>query len=378
MQRVGTKRIALVGGGTGGHFYPLIATAERLNDLKSQGLDIGLYYLGPDPYNSDILAKNNINFIKIPAGKRRKYFSILNFLGLFTTGFGLIVAFVKLYSLYPDVIFSKGGFTSVPVVLAAWLLRIPIVIHESDSKVGTANKLAAPLARYIGISYDEAAEKLPTHKIALVGNPLQKTFMETPLNPIEALGLPADKPLIFITGGSLGSHRINNLILETLDELLPTYTILHQTGPTHEAAVKNAAVELLAGQTLLHSYFIKGTLTANEMHLAISGASLVISRAGSGSIFEIAHKGKPSIIIPIPETVSHDQRSNAYSYARTGAAAVLEETNLTDSLLTAEITRIMSDQTVYDAMAKAARQFARTDAAQLIANTLTGITNEHN
>jgi len=377
MVREGHKRIVLVGGGTGGHFYPLIAVAERLNERKAQGEDIGLYYLGPNQYNEQSLREQGIQFISIPAGKRRKYFSPLNIFDFFKSLYGLFVAIYKLYVIYPDVVFSKGGFTSVPVVIAAWLLRIPIMIHESDSRAGSANKLAAKMARYIGIAYDEVAEQFPAGKTALIGIPIRKNFLEQPNDPIAELGLPAGKPLIFVTGGSLGSQRINTLILESLDELLPQYTILHQTGPTNEEQVKKTAVELFADNSLLESYFIKGSLTGKEMHLAYSAASLVIARAGSTSIFEIATKGKPSIIIPIPERISHDQRTNAYAYARANAASVIEEGNLTDGLLTAEITRIMQDQAVYDLMSTAAYAFARPNAAEVAAATLIEIANEH-
>ena len=372
-----TKRIVLVGGGSGGHFYPLIATAERLRDQQPDPQQLGLYYFGPDPYNADALAANEITFTYIPSGKRRKYFSILNFLDPFKTLWGVFVAIYKLYVLYPDAIFSKGGYTSVPVVLAAWLLRIPIMIHESDTRPGSANKLAAHFARYIAIGFDDVAKYFPTKKVALTGIPLRKAFMTTPNDPLGQLGLPNNRPLIFVTGGSQGAVRLNNLILESLDELLPVYNILHQTGTNNETEVQQTAGELITDSALLEHYFVKGSLNETEMHLAEAAAVLIISRAGTGTIFEIAQKGKPSILIPIPEAISHDQRNNAYAYARTGAASVIEEGNLTDGLLTAEINRIMGDATVYNRMVDAARSFTDHTAAETIAETLLGIANEH-
>mgnify|MGYP001062672899 CR=1 FL=1 len=373
------KRIVLVGGGSGGHFYPLIATAERLNDMKSQGESLELYYLGPETYNQESLIANNITFIKIPTGKQRKYFSFLNFLDLFKVFFGFIIAIGKLYKIYPDVVFSKGGYTSVPVVLAAWVLRIPIVIHESDTKPGSANKLGSKFARYIAVGFDDAAKYFPEKKVALTGIPLRKVFhtLVPKADAISKLGLPSTMPLLLVTGGSIGSQRINSLILESLDELLPNFVILHQTGEQNEESVRQTAARLLQDPELLSRYFVKGTLSGTEMHLAQSAATLIISRAGTGTIFEIAQKGKPAIVIPIPEDVSHDQRTNAYAFARSGAASVLEEANLTDGLLTAEITRIMTDPAVYETMSASARQFAGTDAAKTIAETLTGVTREH-
>lgn len=371
------KRILLVGGGSGGHFYPLIATAERLNAYKEQGTPLELYYMGPEPYNAEALRENNIRFVQCPSGKQRKYFSLLNFLDIFKLVYGFFVAIFKLYMIYPDVIFSKGSYTSVPVTLAGFLLRIPIVIHESDTKPGSANKLASSFARYIAISFDEAAQYFPADKIALTGIPLRSHFFIQTSNPLAELGLPADKPLIFVTGGSLGAERLNNLVLESLDELLPDYTILHQVGPSHEDAMQKTAASLITSIDLLERYFVQGTLSGQEMNLALSGAALVISRAGTGTIYEIAHKGKPAIIIPIPESISHDQKTNAYAYARSGAASVIEEKNFTDGLLASEITRIMGDRAAYESMGRAAATFGQKDAAAQLAQALLGIAQEH-
>ncbi len=371
------KRIVLVGGGSGGHFYPVIAVAERLNDYKAQGTDLELYYMGPEPYSQDDLDANNITFVSIPTGKRRKYFSVLNFFDLFKVFFGLFFAVWKLYKIYPDVVFSKGGYTSVPVVLAAWFLRIPIMVHESDTKAGSANKLGGKFARYIAIAFDDAAKDFPVTKTALVGIPMRKAFLDEVQDPIQQLQLPTEKPLIFVTGGSIGAQKINSLIMESLDDLLPNYTILHQTGEKNEETVRLTSSQLITDTSLLARYFVKGSLNATEMNLAQSAASIIVSRAGTGTIFEIAHKGKPSIVIPIPEDVSHDQRTNAYAYARSGAASVLEEANLTDGLLTSEITRIMGDQETYKAMSSAAKAFAGDDAAATIAKTLIEVTEEH-
>ena len=159
---------------------------------------------------------------------------------------------------------------------------------------------------------------------------------------------------------------------------MPHFVILHQTGEKNEQQVRQTAAQLITDTNLLAHYFVKGTLTAQEMHLAQSAAAIIISRAGTGTIFEIAQKGKPAILIPIPEDISHDQRTNAYAYARSGAASVLEEANLTDGLLTSEIMRIMNDSETYQNMSNAARSFAREDAGVTIANTLLGITQEHN
>ncbi len=367
-------RIAFVGGGTGGHFYPLIAVAEEIRDIVPSA---ELYYLGPVPYNDDALAANNIVFIKCPAGKVRRYFSLANIADAFKNIAGLFVAMVKLYTLYPDVIFSKGGYTSVPILLAARFYRIPVVIHESDSKAGRANLLARKFARYIGIAYAGAAAYFPAEKTALVGIPIRRSVRAIHPDPFGALGLDRQRPIIYVTGGSLGAMRINNLILNSLTALLPRYTIFHQTGPTEEATVIQTAQSLVTDTNLLSHYFVKGSLPAETVSALLEAASLIITRAGSTTLFEIALHGKPSIIIPIPEEVSHDQRTNAYAFARQGAATVLEEGNLTPYLLTSEIEAIMGDASRYETMARAAKAISTPEASLRIANVLIGIAVEH-
>lgn len=367
-------RIGFVGGGSGGHFYPLIAVAE---ELRQSGENVDLYYFGPEQYDSAELANNNITFVRIPAGKLRRYFSLLNILDFFKTAFGLLVAIGKLYVVYPDVIFSKGGFTSVPILLAARFFRIPVVIHESDSVPGRANKLARKFARYCAISFESVASEFPADRTARTGIPIRKQVREPHGNPHQLLGLDPSLHTIFVTGGSTGADRVNTLVLESLDELLPTYQILHQTGVKNEQAVRQTASQLHQGNQFLGRYVVVGSLTTEQMAAALTAASIVISRAGSTTLFEIAWHGKPSIVIPIPEDVSHDQRRNAFAYARTGAASVLEESNLRDGLLAAEINTIMTDPGRYQTMSTAARSFVIEGAAKKIADILVSIGHEH-
>lgn len=367
-------RILFVGGGTGGHFYPLIAVAEVLvaGDQKPE-----LYYMGPDQFDAELLAKFNIKYVSCPAGKLRLYPSIQNFLDLFRNFFGVFVAIAKLYIIYPDVIFSKGGYTSVPVLIAAKLLRIPVVIHESDAVPGRANQLAKNFARYIAISYPEAAQYFDAGRTALTGIPIRKELISVVEQPFAKLGIPDDLPLIYVTGGSLGAERINDLILRCLDELLPNYRIYHQVGPNRKDQVVLTAKSLIIDPELQSRYFVVERVDAASVNALISAASIVITRAGSTTLFEIAAHGKPSIVIPIPEDISRDQRSNAYAFARSGAASVLEEQNLTETLLTSEINTIMTDPGRLQSMSEAATKLSLNDAALNISNILLQIGNEH-
>jgi UDP-N-acetylglucosamine--N-acetylmuramyl-(pentapeptide) pyrophosphoryl-undecaprenol N-acetylglucosamine transferase len=367
-------RIAFVGGGTGGHFYPLIAVAEVLKQYPNQP---ELYYFGPDPYEPETLKNLDIKYIWCPAGKLRIYFSFKNFLNPFRTLFGIFVAIWKLYVIYPDVIFSKGSFTSVPILIAARFLRIPVVIHESDAVPGRANKLAKKFAQYIAVSYPEAITFFDEKRTALIGIPIRNALKTKYQDPFTLLGIPNDLPLIYVTGGSSGAERVNNIILRCLDELLPNYRIFHQTGTALEGEISLAARTLIVDPVLQSHYYLKGTIPPETVSALMEASSLVITRAGSTTLFEIAMHGKPSIIIPIPEDISRDQRTNAYAYARSGAATVIEEHNLTEALLTNEINTIIGNPERWQKMSDSAHRFATPEAAEKIAAVLVQIGIEH-
>lgn len=373
-------RIVLTGSGSGGHFYPLIAIAGAIHETakKQKILLPELYFMGPDPYDEGSLFASSVTFIRVPAGKLRRYRSLKNVVDLLKTIGGTGVALWKLFVMYPDVVMSKGGYTSTPVIIAAWLLRIPIVIHESDAKPGRANKLASKFARYIAISYDDTVQYFPEEKVALTGIPVRHELLAPPpANTHEALNITDSRALLLILGGSQGAERINDLIISALEELLSTYEVIHQTGPNNATAALNAARTFIHDEEKLRHYHAHAFFDVTTLHAALSFASLIISRAGSGSIFEIALHGKPSILVPIPEDVSHDQRTNAYAYARTGSASVIEEENLTPNLLVAEITRIMSDRPLLEKMSTKASEFAPREAAERIAEALLAVTLEH-
>lgn len=366
--------IGFVGGGTGGHFYPLIAVADELYNSEKKPK---MYYFGPNPYSEELLLKYNIEFVHCPAGKLRRYFSIQNFFDIFRSLFGIPVAIVKLFIIYPDVIFSKGGYTSVPVLSAARFLNIPVVIHESDAVPGRANQLASKQAKYIAISYDDAAQYFPPEKTALTGIPLRSEVKQIPEDSFTVLGIPNDKPLIYVTGGSSGAERLNDVIFNSLGELLPNYRIFHQVGTNNVDKLKISTQSFYKNSPYLGDYYIEGKIPATSVSALMSAASLIITRAGSTTLFEIAYHGKPSIIIPIPEDVSRDQVSNAYAYARSGAASVIEEHNVTTSLFVNEIDTIIQDETRNKKMSQAAKEMFIDGAAQKIAGILKSIGQEH-
>jgi len=372
-------KIVLTGGGTGGHFYPMIAVAESIREVSRELnlLDPKIYLLAPELYDERALFENDIIFKKNVAGKKRIYFSLRNVVDYFKVLWGIFTALWSIFIIYPDVIFSKGGYAAFPVLVAARFFRIPVVIHESDSIPGRVNLWAGKFAKKIAVSFPEVMEKFPEGKVALTGNPIRSELLvPAKVGAKEYLSLEQSTPIILILGGSQGAERINDVVLSILPELLEKYQIIHQTGLKHIDYVKSTARVALKDNKFDSRYKPFAFLDAFAMKMSAGAADLVISRAGS-SIFEIASWGVPSIMIPIPEKISRDQRSNAFAYASTGAAVVIEEKNLSPHVLLGEIDRIVSDQNLKKNMSESAKAFSISDAGDKIAKEIINIALEH-
>lgn len=372
-------KILFTGGGSGGHFYPIIAIAQSLYEISRNKkiLPPKLYFMSPNQYNPRALFDNEIEFIKVPAGKMRRYFSILNISDFVKTFYGIIIAIIKMYRIYPDIVFGKGGYASFPALFAARILRIPVIIHESDSSPGRVNTWAGKFAQKIAVSYPEVAKFFDEKKVAYTGNPIRKEII-TPLTngAREFLKLEEHTPTIFILGGSQGSQNINDIVLDGLNDLVNKYQIIHQTGRLNYELVKDTSEIVLKDSKFAYRYHPFDYLNDLAMRMSAGVSDIVISRAGS-SIFEIAAWGIPSIIIPLSKKISHDQEGNAFSYARSGSCTVIEEQNLTSHILISEIDRILNNQSIINKMRDGARQFSHIDASNKIANVILEISLLH-
>lgn len=375
-------KILLTGGGTGGHFYPLIAIAEELNRLADEErlLSMKIYYMADKPYDEKALQQQFITFIPVAAGKLRVYFSIQNFIDIFKTLFGTIGAIFKVFKLYPDVVVSKGGYPAFPVLVAARLFRIPVIVHESDTVPGRVNVWAGKFARRIALSYPEAAQFFDEKKIAVTGQPIRKTISYTTASDSakEFFDLDPNIATVGIIGGSLGAKVLNDVITSILPELTERYQVIHQTGEKTFEETKTDAAVIMGEDVRRTRYKIFPFLNEVQTKMFGGASDIIISRAGSG-LFEIAAWGKPSIIIPIPESNSHGdhQRKNAYHYARTGACIVIEQGNITGSVLLNEIHLILDNKHRYEIMAGHAKKFYKPDAARIIAAEAIDIALEH-
>ena len=371
-------KIVFTGGGTGGHFYPIIAVAEQLNTiLKERAVSAELIYMAPEPYNNDILEKTGLTYKHVPAGKRRRYFSLKNPIDLIKTIAGVIVAFFKLLMIYPDAVFAKGAYGSFPVLVAARILFIPVMIHESDSVPGRVNKWAGKFAKRVALSYADTAEYFPEDRVAHTGQPLRDGLSapagDTGRNYFE---IPHEIPTILVLGGSQGAQLINTTVSRALPRLLDAYYVIHQAGEHKFEEVTALANAMLEDASLKHHYKLYGHMDQETLRHAAAAADIVITRAGS-TLFEVALWGIPSIVIPISSSNGDHQRKNAYAHAGAGAAVVIEENNLSANLLVSEIKRIIENEELQTRMREATEHFRDPEASHRIAEGLYELARTH-
>lgn len=364
-------KILLTGGGTGGHFYPLIAIAERVNNLARERkiLSVDLYYMSNEKYDEKALHDNNIQFIPVSTGKIRLYPSIKNFTDIIKIATGVCQALFKMFAIYPDVVISKGGHGSVPAVFAARILRIPIIMHESDTSPGRVNIWTGKFAEIIALAHKDAEPFFDKTKTSVVGLPIRNEIMHLPTPKEGALyyGFNEHIPTIFIYPGSQGAEKINNLILESLPELLKTYQIIHQCGPKNQKEVETRVSIILENYVYKSRYILKPFLDSVDVRHAAAASSLVISRGGS-TLFEIETWHIPAIVIPITHSNGDHQRKNAFHFAEIGAGIVLEENNALPHLFISKVNEILLYPETWKKMHNATKDIDKIDAAMEIAH----------
>lgn len=359
------KRIALIGGGTGGHIYPLVAVYEhlKLNRAKCR-------YFGPKGPWAEAMERAGVPTSSIAGAKLRRYFSLGNFIDGPKFLWSIVQAMVKIAAFAPDAAFSKGGTGSLPVLLACKMWGVPIVIHESDSIPSATGRIAGRWAKIIELGWASAASAFPEKETHVVGVPLRAdiraSISRNQKDAKRELGLDPAKRTILVIGGSQGSDRINKRVLEELPELLSKYQVVHQIGSTtyvdymkRYEGVKQNIPESLRANYRPYEYMDK------EMPLAYAAADCVVSRAGS-AIFEIAAYRKPVILIPLPEAANGHQRKNAGQYP---AAIVMQESD-TEKNLSGAISSILDDPERKREVEEKAKAFAKPDAAERIAEDI--------
>jgi len=356
-----SSRIFFTGGGTGGHVYPALAVIDQ---LKQSDIPWDIRWIGSSKgMEKDILSRTDIPYLGIPSGKLRRYFSLQNFLDIFNITAGILKALWILIRYRPRLLFSKGGFVSVPPVIAAWLLRIPVYSHESDLDPGLATKINSRFSRKIFLPYPESRRFFPDSmesRLAVSGNPLrQELFTGDASNLRKAWQVPSGVKVLLVIGGSSGAQQINDLVDSLLPRLskLPLY-IIHQRGAGN--AAKGEGQDNYLPLEYIHQ----------EMADLYDLADVIISRAGAGSLWEICALGKASILIPLDSGSRGDQVRNARLFKEKGAVRVLETKEATADNLFKEIETLVENDQSRKALGGAAANSVPRDAALTIAREI--------
>jgi len=335
--------------------------------------------MGDKKFMDKSAVENNLKFKPILTGKLRRYFSLHNLLDVFKIPIGFIQSMWHIFWFMPDVVFAKGGYASLPGALVAKLYFIPLFIHESDSVPGLANKILGKFAKKIFISFESSQKYFKSERTLLTGNPVRKNLLSADrVSAMQNFGLSPDKKTILVLGGSQGSQKINRIILDSLVMMLGQQTggfqILHQCGEGQYSSVKSEVDKLIKegegeyADSLNNNYKLFSFFTEKEMAMAYSASDLVISRAGSGALFEIAETGKPAIIIPITNSGANHQINNAIEFSKYGGV-VIEEENLTPHIIISQIKNLFEPEN-YNSTSEKIKTFAMPDAADKISSVL--------
>lgn len=324
-------KIIMTGGGTAGHVTPNLALVPM---LEREGFEIK--YIGSkDGIEKEIINKNNIPYYEISSGKLRRYFDIKNFSDPFKVLKGVFQAKKILKKEKPDVIFSKGGFVTVPVVIAASLKKIPVVAHESDMTPGLANKLAAPFCNKLCVTFRESLKYIKEDKGVLTGSPIrEEIFKGSKSKGINYCGFTENKPVLFIMGGSLGSKIINEVIAVNIEKLINKFNIIHICG---KGNINNNLIN--------YNNYKQFEFVEKELPDLMAAADYIVSRAGANSIFEFLALKKPTLLIPLSKKASRgDQILNADSFKKEGYSLVIEEEEITKESFMNKIDELVRDK----------------------------------
>ncbi len=349
--------VGFTGGGTGGHVYPGLAVIQS---LKEKSPDIRIMWIGSGRgMEKKIIDRSGLPFYSVPAGKLRRYFSLENAADVFRIIAGFISSVFLLKRLGIDILFSKGGFVSVPPVAAARILGIPVITHDSDLEPGLATRINSRFADTVLLPYMESVSFFKKRrKIIVTGNPVRKEILEgDPVKGRSLFGIPEDKKIILVLGGSLGALQINTLFHDMIDRLIPEYFVVHQMG---EYSYRESDIEGYVSVPFLNE----------ELPHILAAADLVVSRAGAGTLWESGVRGKASVLIPLGTGSSRgDQLKNAEYFEKRGAAYVLKGDVKGDDLYNV-ITSLMHDDVRREAMGKAASEICNGDSADRIADII--------
>jgi len=327
------RKILLTGGGTAGHVMPNIALLPGLEELGYE-----VHYAGSESgIEKDIIEKIGLKYHAVSSGKLRRYFSLKNFTDAFRVVKGLKDASRLVKRLRPDVCFSKGGFVTVPIVIACWLNKVPVIIHESDMTVGLANKIALKFARRVCVAFPETLSAVSKKRAVHTGTPIRKElFRGDRSKGAEVCGFKATKPVVLVMGGSLGSVKLNGSLRQALPNILKNFNVVHLCGTGN---VDNESQ---------YEGYVQFEYLSNDLPHVLDLADVVISRAGANAINEFLALRKPALLVPLSKKASRgDQILNAASFENQGFAQVIQEDEATPELLARSICEIYNNRGTY-------------------------------
>lgn len=349
---------------TGGHFSPAISLIESLPKEINVVFVGRKYTTEKEPeYSLEYkeVKKRNIPFFHLHTGRITRIFSLKTFLNMFLTPFGLFQSYSILKKEKPQVILSFGGYIGFPVSLAGFFLKIPIYIHEQTSKPGLANRMIGLLAKKVFISFEETRRYFPADKVILSGNPVRPFIFKIKKKPFAIF---KNKPVIYVTGGSLGSHSINTLIEKILPDLIKNYIVIHQTGNVKEYGDYERLKNMKAG-----NYFVQEHFTDEEIGYVYQTADLIISRAGANTFFELISLKKPAIFIPLPWAANQEQQNHALIFKQTGSGEIFSQFDNPAKLILL-IDQMVKNIKEYTARFTNLRSLYKENASEIIVRTI--------
>lgn len=352
---------------TGGHLTPAIAT---IDELKKEN-DIEIIFIGrarategdkAPSVESVVIPNLGIKFYAINAGRLQRKFTRYTLWSLGKVPVGVIQALGILSRERPNAVLSFGSYVAVPVVLAAWVLGIPVITHEQTVKGGLANQIVAKLAKRIAVAWEHSLENYPKEKTVLVGNPIRKELLNLKKKRIF-------RSVVYITGGNQGAHTINEMVLEILPQLLEEYEVVHQTGGSevYKDYESLAALASQLSQKMQHRYTLAKWFDTAETVNIFAKASIIVGRSGANTVVEAMALGLPAVYIPLPISANNEQMKNAKVMEGLGAAVILPQDRLTPKRLLAGVRLVLVNYKKYRENAKKAQKVLKLNAASLLA-----------
>lgn len=366
-------RVIVSGGGTGGHIYPALAVATQ---LRSQyGAEI-LFLGSDDGLETQLVPAAGFKLVTIKAGKVRRYISWQTVKGVMRIPVGVVQAVEIVRKFHADAAFTSGGYVAVPAGMAAYLNRVPLLMHQQDVPPNLSNKQVAPFATRISVAFEDSLAYFPAHKTLALGNPIRQAILDIrqvgPLVARERLGLAGDQPMLLVTGGSQGARHLNQVVCQTLPQLLEICQVLQISGKDLYNETLEQSNSVLAGiEPKMRERYRLVPYMDEEMPAALQAADLVLCRSGASTLSELATLGKPSLLVPLPPAIGKSpQEANAAMFDRRGAGVVIKDAELTPQLLARQVQYIMNSSEILAFMMQAASELAKPQATQAIVEEL--------